>query len=258
MAKKKVVKKNVEKKKTKNTKATKKTQKKAEIKNTTKEKKLKKASSNLETKSQSQKQKSTKIKDRTMKKKETNQKKETKKTLATKSNSKTKQKENHLKTKSGQEKSKSIKRVEEDYLLDDLIVNKKEILEDDDEVTEVEEIDLSNIEPVITDEEPILEDEEEYVPKTRGRKKQVQQETSHQQTMEEIIRNRPLQIDPTKKTYVSPKKDEPQPYIAPSKSNKERYSDKELQEFKEIILQRLKETQENYNQLKKYFTNEDG
>ncbi len=141
----------------------------------------------------------------------------------------------------------------------ELLPNEDVLAEDDEKVTEVEEIDLNNIEPVITDNEPLLDDddEEEYTPKTRGRKRQIQPEIHHQQTLEEIIRNRPLQIDPTQKTYVSPKKDEPQPYIAPSTPNKERYSDKELQEFKEIILQRLKETKENYDQLKKYFTNED-
>lgn len=145
---------------------------------------------------------------------------------------------------------------EDDDLLDTELIDKDEI-EDDEEVTEVEELDISNIEPVIADAEPLLdEEEEEYVPKTRGRKKQAQPEVHHQQTLEEIIRNRPLQIDPTQKTYVTKKDDEPKPYIA-SKTNKERYSDKELQEFKEIILQKLKETKENYDQLKKYFTNED-
>ncbi|GAB4199357.1 MAG: hypothetical protein Fur0023_01560 [Bacteroidia bacterium] len=154
-------------------------------------------------------------------------------------------------------KNKRKKEVE-DELDNDLLPEEEVLDEEEEEVAEVEEIDLSNIDPVITDEEPLLEDEEEeYTPKTRGRKKQIQQETHHQQTLEEIIRNRPLQIDPTQKTYVSPKNNEPEPYVARSSSNKERYSDKELQEFKEIILQRLKETKENYDQLKKYFTNED-
>lgn len=164
-------------------------------------------------------------------------------------------------------KPKTKKNYEEDdELLDEEKMNEDELEEKDDfeeeneeEVTEVEEIDLSNIEPVITEVEPILEedDEEEYVPKTRGRKKQIQPETHQQQTMEEIIRNRPLQIDPTKKVYVTKKEEEPKPYISPATPNKERYSDAELQEFKEIILQKLKETKENYEQLRKYFTHQD-
>lgn len=180
-------------------------------------------------------------------------KKEEKKSTK-KSETKNENKKNNKKVST---KPKSKKEYDDDDdLLDTELIDKDEI-EEDEEVTEVEELDISNIEPVIADAEPLLdEEEEEYVPKTRGRKKQAQPEVHHQQTLEEIIRNRPLQIDPTQKTYVTKKEDEPKPYIA-SKTNKERYSDKELQEFKEIILQKLKETKENYDQLKKYFTNED-
>lgn len=176
---------------------------------------------------------------------------------------------------SSKKKNKKIKptnkpKTKKDYEEDDELLDEEELDDEDDnqdefeeeiedeEVAEVEEIDLSNIEPVI---DPVLEDEdeeeEEYVPKTRGRKKQAQPEQHHQLTMEEIIRNRPLQIDPTQKVYVTKKEDEPKPYVTPEKTTKERYSDKELQEFKEIILQKLHETRENYEQLKKYFTHQD-
>lgn len=212
--------------------------------------------------------------------KKTSNKKSEKKDLKTKKEVEKKQKKASTTTKptsskkEKEEKKKSNKRVtnkpkgkkdidfeEEDELLEDEFENEDDLAEDESEdVTEVEDLDLSNIEPVIADVDILdeEEEEEEYVPKTRGRKKQAQPEVTHQQqTLEEIIRNRPLQIDPTKKVYVTKKEDEPKPYVASNKVNKTRYSDEELQEFKEIILQRLKETKENYDQLKKYFTNED-
>lgn len=205
-------------------------------------------------------------------KKQSNVQKDKKSTTSSKKNIKTKEKESKKKVEKSvknekkqnknnktvsKPKSKKIYDEEEEAIEKDLL-EKDDLNEDNEEVTEVEEIDLSNIEPIISDPEPLLEEEEEvYVPKTRGRKKQIQLEVHHHQTMEEIIRNRPLQIDPTKKTYIVKKEDEPQPYVTSTKSSKERYSDKELKDFKEIILQRLKETKENYDQLKKFFTNED-
>ena len=185
----------------------------------------------------------------------TNKEKDSKKDSSKKENKKIKPM-NKPKTKKDYEEDDELLDEEE---LDDEEYNEDESEEEieDEEVTEVEEIDLSNIEPVI---DPVLDDDDEDdedVPKTRGRKKQAQPEQQHQLTMEEIIRNRPLQIDPTQKVYVTKKEDEPKPYIAPEKTTKERYSDKELQEFKEIILQKLHETRENYEQLKKYFTHQD-
>lgn len=164
------------------------------------------------------------------------------------------------KTTSKPRNKKKYEDEEEDLLETEELLDEEESIEDEDEeISDVDELDISNIEPVITDDDVLLEDEdeEEYVPKTRGRKKQVQPEIHHQQTMEEIIRNRPLQIDPTQKTYVIKKEEEPKPYINTKTESKERYSDKELMEFKEIILQKLKETKENYEQLRRYFTNED-
>jgi DnaK suppressor protein len=219
-------------------------------------------------------------KDKKQSEKEKDKKKKTQTTQASssKSSNKKSKSDKNLKTTaekdSSKKKNKKVKPTnkpktkkdyeEDDELLDEEELDDEEYNEDeseeeieDEEVTEVEEIDLSSIEPVI---DPVLDDDDEDdedVPKTRGRKKQAQPEQQHQLTMEEIIRNRPLQIDPTQKVYVTKKEDEPKPYIAPEKTTKERYSDEELQEFKEIILQKLHETRENYEQLKKYFTHED-
>ncbi len=239
---------------------------KKKIKNE-KKKAVKKNSDNKKSRTTMNK-KSSKKTDTTSKKEKKEQKVKQQKT--SKSNTK---KETVSKDKKQTQKKEEKKRVskkatskpktkkiydEDDDLLDEEEFEQDDTLVDEDEdVAEVEEIDLSNIEPIISDVDTIEEEEEEYTPKTRGRKKQVQPETQHPLTMEELIRNRPLQIDPTKKVYVTKKEDEPKPYVTSGKNSKARYSDGELQEFKEIILQRLKETKENYDQLKKYFTNQD-
>ena len=221
-------------------------------------KKTSKKTQKKENKSTSKNKKTTSKKNNSSIKKTTHKKNKettTKKSAPTK---KTAEKEktpppSNLKTKT-HNKPQNKKEYKEEKLLDEKI-KIKEALKEEEEVTEVEEIDISNIEPIIAEDEPLIEDEEEYVPKTRGRKKRIQVETPKPQTMEEIIRNRPLQIDPTQKTYVTKKDEEPTPYITPINPDKTRYSDEELQEFKKIILDRLKETKENYEQLKKYFTN---
>lgn len=216
-----------------------------------------------------------KLKTATMKKSKpkTNNKKETKKSSATKelkattikkSNSKKENKEKETKkTKTSSKetpKNNSKPRPTKKYDSEEIdLIEKDPLIDEEVDEGEIEEIDINNIEPVISDTEPLIEDdEEEHVPKTRGRKKQIQPEVHHQsQTLEEIIRSRPLQIDPTQKTYVTKKEDEPKPFISTQNSVKERYSDEELQEFKTIILQKLKETKENYDQLKKFFTHQD-
>jgi len=243
------------------------------------EKKATSKTSNTTKKSGTSMKKTEMEKNKKQSEKEKDKKKKTQTTQASSNKSSDKKSKSDKNSKttaekdSSEKKNKKIKptnkpKTKKDYEEDDELLDEEELDDEEDnqdefeeeiedeEVAEVEEIDLSNIEPVI---DPVLEDEEEeeYVPKTRGRKKQAQPEQHHQLTMEEIIRNRPLQIDPTQKVYVTKKEDEPQPYIAPEKTTKERYSDKELQEFKEIILQKLHETRENYEQLKKYFTHQD-
>ncbi|MGE0568628.1 MAG: hypothetical protein AB7O73_11820, partial [Bacteroidia bacterium] len=49
---------------------------------------------------------------------------------------------------------------------------------------------------------------------------------------------------------------EPTPFVN-TKDNRTRYSDKELAEFKELILHKLKEAQDDYDLLKLTLSNED-
>ncbi|MBS1651676.1 MAG: TraR/DksA family transcriptional regulator [Bacteroidetes bacterium] len=74
--------------------------------------------------------------------------------------------------------------------------------------------------------------------------------------MEAYIRNRPLQIDISKPLIKKHKVEEPKPFVNKS-DNRTRYNDKELQEFKELILQKLSEAQTDYDLLKQTLSNED-
>jgi RNA polymerase-binding transcription factor DksA len=74
--------------------------------------------------------------------------------------------------------------------------------------------------------------------------------------MEAYIRNRPLQIDINKPLIKKSNVEAPKPFVN-TKDNRSRYTDKELQEFKELILVKLKEAQTDYDLLKQTLSNED-
>ena len=74
--------------------------------------------------------------------------------------------------------------------------------------------------------------------------------------MEAYIRNRPLQIDLSKPLIKKSAEEAPKPFLN-TKDNRSRYTDKELAEFKELILEKLKEAQMDYELLKQTLSNED-
>jgi RNA polymerase-binding transcription factor DksA len=74
--------------------------------------------------------------------------------------------------------------------------------------------------------------------------------------MEAYIRNRPLQIDIHKTLINKSKLKEPKPFVNQS-DKRTRYSDKELAEFKKLILGKLSEAQADYDLLKQTLSNED-
>ena len=74
--------------------------------------------------------------------------------------------------------------------------------------------------------------------------------------MESYIRNRPLQIDLSKPLIKKGATPAPKPFVN-TQDNRTRYSDKELAEFKELILEKLKEAQMDYDLLKQTLSNED-
>ena len=73
---------------------------------------------------------------------------------------------------------------------------------------------------------------------------------------EEFVRKQIIKIDLTKALIKKPKKEEPKPFIN-NKDNRSRYNDKELIEFKEIIVTKLNEAKGDYDLLKQTLTNTD-
>jgi RNA polymerase-binding transcription factor DksA len=134
----------------------------------------------------------------------------------------------------------------------------------DPEEAPIEDVPIADIDAAapLDDDDDFSDDEAiDLVPekKGRGRKKKTDPKTQAQgkfNSMESYIRNRPLQIDVTKPLLKPKKEEQPKPFIG-SQDNRTRYSDKELAEFKEIILKKLAEAQSDYEQLKQQINNED-
>ena len=104
---------------------------------------------------------------------------------------------------------------------------------------------------------PVDDDDDDEIPIKKGRGRRKKSEgTSKSGSMESYIRNRPLQIDLSKPLIKKNAEAEPKPFVN-TKDNRSRYTDKELAEFKELILEKLKEAQADYDLLKQTLSNED-
>jgi RNA polymerase-binding transcription factor DksA len=104
---------------------------------------------------------------------------------------------------------------------------------------------------------PEIDDDEDEVPEKRGRGRRKKNDgKSSGGSMEAYIRNRPLQIDINKPLIKKSNTAAPKPFVN-TEDKRSRYSDKELIEFKELILDKLKEAQSDYDLLKQTLSNED-
>ena len=104
---------------------------------------------------------------------------------------------------------------------------------------------------------PADDDDDDEVPIKKGRGRRKKSDGSSKGgSMEAYIRNRPLQIDLSKPLIKRNTEDQPKPFVN-TKDNRSRYTDKELAEFKELILEKLKEAQADYDLLKQTLSNED-
>jgi DnaK suppressor protein len=102
-----------------------------------------------------------------------------------------------------------------------------------------------------------IDEDDDEIPEKRGRGRRKKNEgKSSGGTMEAYIRNRPLQIDISKPLIKKGNVVAPKPFIN-TDDKRTRYSDKELAEFKELILEKLKEAQMDYDLLKQTLSNED-
>lgn len=127
--------------------------------------------------------------------------------------------------------------------------------DDDDIVAEVEldEAGLVDLEGAPAE----IDDDDDEIPEKRGRGRRKKNDgKSSGGSMESYIRNRPLQIDINKPLIKKSAEIAPKPFIN-TKDDRTRYTDKELAEFKELILVKLKEAQADYDLLKQTLSNED-
>jgi DnaK suppressor protein len=129
--------------------------------------------------------------------------------------------------------------------------------EDDDSSIEEGGLDEAGMIDLEGNSGPDLDDDDDEIPEKRGRGRRKKNEgKSSGGSMEAYIRNRPLQIDINKPLIKKGNVSTPKPFIN-TDDNRTRYSDKELAEFKELILEKLKEAQTDYDLLKQTLSNED-
>jgi DnaK suppressor protein len=144
---------------------------------------------------------------------------------------------------------------------------KKKSKKSDDADLDGEELDvdagLLEIDPeAITDDdddiEEVIVEEKEKEKKGKGRRRSRGGRIGmkKQYDSEEFVRKQVIKIDLTKALIKKPKKEEPKPFIN-NKDTRTRYNDKELTEFKEIIVAKLNEAKTDYDLLKQTLTNTD-
>jgi len=118
----------------------------------------------------------------------------------------------------------------------------------------LEELVLLDLEGISSAE---IDEDEDGVPEKRGRgRRKKNHGKSTGGSMEAYIRNRPLQIDLSKPLIKKGIVEPPKPFIN-NNDKRTRYSDKELAEFKKLILEKFKEAQTDYDLLKQTLSNED-
>jgi len=156
------------------------------------------------------------------------------------------------KAKKGSKKTKGDDDDEEDVDVKD---DYEKPEEDDEMVGELDEAGMVDLDGGAEIPEPDDDDEEEPIKRGRGRRKKNEGKSSGG-SMEAYIRNRPLQVDLSKPLIKKQGEKSPKPFVN-TKDNRSRYTDKELAEFKELILEKLKEAQTDYDLLKQTLSNED-
>lgn len=154
-------------------------------------------------------------------------------------------KKSKKKTKGGEDDDEDVD-VKDDYEKAD---------EDDVIVGDLEEPAVLDVEGEVPPPDDDDDDDEVPIKKGRGRRKKSDGK-SHGGSMEAYIRNRPLQIDLSKPLIKKNAEESPKPFLN-TKDNRSRYTDKELAEFKELILEKLNEAQTDYELLKQTLSNED-
>ncbi len=145
--------------------------------------------------------------------------------------------------KPGKEESKKVKApVDDDIAGEDLDIEDG-LLETDLEV-----------DAEIDDEEDIIEEEEPK--KAKGRKRKDKSGEKKHYDSESFVRKQIVKVDLTRTLVKKNLQEQPKPFVN-TNDNRTRYSDAELAEFKELILQKLTEAKTDYELLKQTLSHAD-
>ncbi len=150
-------------------------------------------------------------------------------------------KEEKNKSKKLKEETKKIKPVDEELETEDLELEGG-LLEGGLDVVESE----------VDDDDDDFEPDE---PKRKGRKPKVK-EVKKKYDSEDFVRKQVVKIDLSKSLLKKQPVEQPKPFVNTS-DNRTRYSDKELAEFKELILKKIEEAQADYDLLKQTLSHAD-
>jgi RNA polymerase-binding transcription factor DksA len=156
------------------------------------------------------------------------------------------------KGKKGDEEEEDDIAAEEEDDSDVEVKDDYEKPDDDDVVVDLDEAPVLDLEGGGI---PLDDDDDDEIPEKRGRGRRKKNE-GRSTGSESYIRNRPLHIDITKPLIKKPQAPQPKPFLN-TKDDRSRYSDKELLEFKELIIGKLKEAQADYDLLKQTLSNAD-
>jgi DnaK suppressor protein len=106
----------------------------------------------------------------------------------------------------------------------------------------------------IEDDEDVIVEEEE--PKKAKKRRKDKGEGKKSYDSENFVRKQVVKIDLNRTLIKKPQTDQPKPFVN-TNDNRTRYSDKELTEFRELILQKLTEAKTDYELLKQTLSHAD-
>ena len=152
--------------------------------------------------------------------------------------------------KSSKKDAKKTKPIDAELEGEELESNTS-LLEIDPEAIPVDEDD---IEEIVVEEKAKEKAKEKKPKRRRARGGRIGMKKSYDS--EDFVRKQVIKIDLTKSLIKKPKKEEPKPFIN-NKDSRTRYNDKELSEFKGIIVAKLNEAKTDYELLKQTLTNTD-
>jgi DnaK suppressor protein len=123
-----------------------------------------------------------------------------------------------------------------------------------------EDIEGLELDGDVVAEDDLLEEEEVVKPKAKGGRKRKRRgdddDDDHIFDSDNLMRKQQVKIDLSKSLIRKGQQEQPKPFVNTS-DKRTRYNDSELAEFKELILEKLKEAETDYELLKSTLSNKD-